>query len=210
MYSNCWLSNEFTVVVDYTIRDQDDGLTDTSTITITVKCNREEIEAIDDMISTGEDSEETINVLTNDNDPEGNPEETLDVTSITQPDIGTLTNNEDGTVTYTPGQEGNDKCDEIAGQCRFIYYSSNLYCIEIKMMQCLILQLLEYLLTCNRATPQTQPDEVETDENTPTDPFDPTDNDRDPEGEPLELVDVDQPEIGTITKTGNNVGIYPR
>ena len=55
---------------------------------------------------------------------------------------------------------------------------------------------------CNRATPETEPDYVETEKDTPTDPLDPTANDTDPERDDLELIEVDQPAIGDITKTG--------
>ena len=205
------LADEFIVEFGYTIKDQDDQLTADSTITIVVRCERGQIEAVNDFISTDEDTPKTINVLTNDVDPEGNPEDTLDVTSVTQPDIGTLTNNGDGTVTYTPGQEGNDKCDDIAGKGFEPdgYTTQATYSVIDEDDKLTDSAIIFIDVLCNRATPETQPDYIETDENTPSDPIDPTANDTDPEGEDLELVEVDQPAIGDITKDGNNVLYTP-
>ena len=105
----------YTEIVSYTIKDADDQETAQSTIIINVGCNRGAIDPVKDLIVTDEDSSSTVNVLVNDIDPEGDATATLTVTLITQPTIATLTNNNDGTVTYTPGAEGNTECDRIAG-----------------------------------------------------------------------------------------------
>jgi immune inhibitor A len=61
-------------------------------------CNRPPL-AVDDSASTIEATAVTIDVVANDSDPEGQP---LSVTAVTQPSNGTVVNNGDGTVTYTP------------------------------------------------------------------------------------------------------------
>jgi len=55
--------------------------------------------AVDDAKTTPNDTPVTINVLSNDSDPDG---DTLTISSITQPSKGSVTNNGDGTLTYTP------------------------------------------------------------------------------------------------------------
>ena len=85
----------------YTISDND-GETSTATVTITVTAVAD---SVDDTATTDEDTEVTTNVLANDRFV-GAPV----VTSVTQGANGTVVNNGDGTVTYTPGEDfnGND------------------------------------------------------------------------------------------------------
>ncbi len=59
--------------------------------------------AANDSATTNEDAPVTINVLANDNDPDGDP---LTVTSATSPD-GTVVINPDGTITFTPAPNFN-------------------------------------------------------------------------------------------------------
>ena len=56
-------------------------------------------QAIDDVFSVAEQYGDLLDVLGNDTDPDG---DMLDVLSATQPDNGTATVNEDGTITYVP------------------------------------------------------------------------------------------------------------
>lgn len=55
--------------------------------------------AVNDSISTGEDTAYTINVLANDTDPDGHA---LSITTVGNPAHGTATRNADGTITYRP------------------------------------------------------------------------------------------------------------
>ena len=82
----------------YTVTDSQGG-TDVETVTITVQGSNDLPVAVDDAASTDEASSVLVNVLTNDSDTEG----ALTVTSVdTTGTLGTVTNNNDGTVTYDP------------------------------------------------------------------------------------------------------------
>jgi hypothetical protein len=91
----------------YTISDGRGG-SDTATVRVTVnpRPNRPP-DARDDRASTGRNLSVRIDVVANDSDPDGDP---ISVAGVTQPANGTVVNNGDGTVTYTPrsGFEGND------------------------------------------------------------------------------------------------------
>jgi hypothetical protein len=93
----------------YTISDGNDG-TDTATVTITVASINHPPVAVDDSATTPQDTPVTINVLSNDSDPDaGN---TLTVNSVTQGHNGTVTNNgNDVTYTPNPGFAGTDSFD---------------------------------------------------------------------------------------------------
>jgi VCBS repeat-containing protein len=82
----------------YTVTDSQ-GATDSETVTITVQGSNDLPVAVDDAASTDEATSTIVNVLVNDSDTEG----AVTVTSIdTTGTSGTVTNNNDGTVTYDP------------------------------------------------------------------------------------------------------------
>ena len=83
----------------YTYTVTSGGVTETATVNVTVNAVAD---VADDTLTTNEDTAGTINVLANDSF-EGTPV----VTSITQGTNGTVVNNGDGTVTYTPGEDFN-------------------------------------------------------------------------------------------------------
>ena len=91
----------------YQIIDGNGGV-DTATVTLTVTPVNDAPVANDDSSSTAEDTAVTINVTGNDTDIDG----TLDLTSIVTvgPANGSLLDNGDGTITYTPalGFSGSD------------------------------------------------------------------------------------------------------
>jgi hypothetical protein len=68
--------------------------------TIDVEClTSEPPTAVDDSDEVNEDSSVITDVLANDTDPDG---DTLTITAITNPSNGSIVNNEDGTITYSP------------------------------------------------------------------------------------------------------------
>jgi hypothetical protein len=83
------------------------GATATATVTITVNAVNDAPVTVDDSGSTNEDTAVTIDVSGNDTDVDGGA---LSVTAVTDGANGTVVNNNDGTVTYTPAADfnGND------------------------------------------------------------------------------------------------------
>jgi hypothetical protein len=82
----------------YTVEDGNGG-SDTATVAVDVASVNDAPVAADDTASTTEDSSVTINVLANDSDVDG---DSLTVTGLSAAANGTVVNNGDGTVTYTP------------------------------------------------------------------------------------------------------------
>jgi hypothetical protein len=82
-------------------------LCDTADVIVNVAAVDDPPNAVDDTVSTTEETLATWDLAANDTDPDGAPPQgNLDPTSLTilsGPTNGTLLNNLDGTVTYTPG-----------------------------------------------------------------------------------------------------------
>ncbi|BDB56358.1 hypothetical protein SHINM13_06540 [Flavobacterium ammonificans] len=97
--------------VTYTARDADGG-TGTATLKLAVTPVNDAPVAVDDTVSTPENTAATGNVVTNDTDVEGNTKSVTSFTIngityqvgtiVTIPNIGTLILNADGTYTFTP------------------------------------------------------------------------------------------------------------
>ncbi len=88
---------------NYTIDDGHGG-SDTASVTVTVSSVNDPPNAVDDYASATEDSTDNeIEVLTNDDDIDG---DTLEITSVTQPDHGTASHNST-VVYYTPDPDYN-------------------------------------------------------------------------------------------------------
>lgn len=86
---------------DYTLSDGHDG-EDTATVTIAVACVNDKPSALDDSYTTGEDTPLSVDakgILQNDSDVDGN---TLSVATHTEAAHGALTQNANGSFTYTP------------------------------------------------------------------------------------------------------------
>ncbi|WP_415686423.1 Ig-like domain-containing protein [Gillisia hiemivivida] len=89
-----------TTVVTYMATDASGNQTECS-FTVLVKGTPV---AVNDVVSTNEDTSVVISVLDNDSDPDGDQ---LIIVSNTNPTNGTLVDNEDGTFTYTPNANYN-------------------------------------------------------------------------------------------------------
>ncbi len=83
----------------YTYTVTSGGVTETATVNVTINAVTD---IVDDSATTNEDSAVTTNVLANDTF-EGTPS----VTGVTQGAHGTVVNNNDGTLTYTPNADYN-------------------------------------------------------------------------------------------------------
>ena len=90
---------------EYTISDGNGG-TDTATVNITVDAVNDAPVAIDDAVSTAEDTLVTINAAANDTDVDNNLDPTT-ATVATAPANGIVTNNSDGTFDYSPNPDFN-------------------------------------------------------------------------------------------------------
>ena len=82
----------------YTINDGT-GLTDTATVSVTVTAVNDNPVANDDSATTEEDVAVTINLVANDTDIDG---DSLSIESVGTASNGSVVNNGNGTVTYTP------------------------------------------------------------------------------------------------------------
>ncbi|MEL7469861.1 MAG: Ig-like domain-containing protein [Pseudomonadota bacterium] len=84
----------------YTISDGNGG-TDTATVTVVVAADNEAPIAVDDQIQAQEDQPIVLDLLGNDRDPDG---DALTITEVGPVENGTLSQNEDGTFTFTPDE----------------------------------------------------------------------------------------------------------
>ncbi len=89
-----------TYTVTVVVNDGDGG-SHTDAFKVTVKLNTPPV-AVDDSVTTDENTGVTFSVLANDTDSQNNIVPSLTV-NLTSPAQGTLTNNGDGTFTYDPG-----------------------------------------------------------------------------------------------------------
>lgn len=176
--------------ITYTVDDGNGG-TDTAIVTVTVNPVNDAPDAVNDSDVTDEDTAVTVDLLANDTDVDG---DTLTVTGATVPaEQGTLVDNGDGTVTFTPAPDFN-------GDATISYEISDgnggtdsaVHVITVEGVQ---------------DAPDANDDTAETDEDTPV-TIDVLDNDSDPDGDPLTVTEATSPngtvEInpdGTITFT---------
>lgn len=175
----------------YHISDGNGG-TDSALATITITAVNDAPDARNDLPLTQEDTPITINVLSNDVDPDGN---TLTVTSLTQPAKGAAALNADNTITYTPNLNTN-------GSDSFTYTisdgngGSDTATVDVTV------------------SPVNDPPVAATDAATVAEEGTVTlsvlANDTDPEGSALTLVSVAPAAHGTVTLlAGNQVGYQP-
>ncbi|MCF2870611.1 cadherin-like domain-containing protein [Octadecabacter sp. G9-8] len=167
-------------VIEYTISDGNGG-EDTAQHTITVDAVNDAPDAVDDASVTDEDTAVIVDLLANDTDVDGDD---LTVVEATVPaEQGTLVDNGDGTVTFTPA-------DNFTGEATISYTiededgltDSAVHTIDVAAVQ---------------DAPEAEDDVAETDEDTPV-TIDVLDNDSDPDGDPLEVTEATSPD-GDVT-----------
>lgn len=165
---------------------------DTATVTLYVAAVNKPPLAVEDKANGFEDTPLTIGVLTNDSDPDG---DVLSIQSYSQPTHGTVTQNQDGTFTYTPADDfyGTDSfsytiCD-AAGLC-----STAVVTIEVAPVN---------------DPPVAADDSTSTNEDTPA-TINATGNDTDLDGnlDPSTAMVVSAPANGNVVSMGDGTFTY--
>lgn len=145
---------------------------------------------VNDGASTSEDAPVTIDVLTNDSDPDGDP---INVVSVSDGAKGTVVNNGDGTITYSP-------LKDLNGADSFTYRISDGLLQTEGTVSVTISPLPDPPVAVDDAgfystnTPKT---------------IEILANDFDPDGDPVTLVSVTQPMHGTVTQGLSNATYTP-
>ncbi len=175
----------------YTVCDGTGGC-ETAEVTVDVTPVDDGITALDDEYATTVSSPITMNPADNDHDPDGSP---LQVTSVDQPANGTVTINADGTVTYVPnpGFEGTDvfEYDIMNGDGNM---STATVTVDV--------------IPGGSTEPVANDDFYHVTQDDPGMQLDVLTDDTDPEGDDLTIVEVVQPENGTVTFAANGDLIY--
>lgn len=176
----------------YTVSDGHSN-TDTAAVSVTVNDTPNHAPtAAADSTTTQQDTPVTLNVLANDTDPDG---DTLTVTGVAQGAHGAVTNNNDGTLTYTPnaGFYGTDGFSYYISDGRNGTATGNV------------------TVTVNRVVQNAPPDAVDdsatTTENTPV-KINVLANDTDPNGDPLTVTSTSHGSNGTVANNGNGTVTY--
>ena len=175
----------------YTVSDGQGGEgTATVTITVSVSSSNTPPIANDDAETAAEDSSVTIDLLANDIDADG---DALIIASVTQPAAGTVTNNGDGTVTYTPDAN-------FSGVDSFTYTVSDGRGGE---------DTATVTITVNGVNdaPIAADDSVSTTVGNPVS-FNAVANDSDVDGDTLFVQSFAQPANGTVTNDGGGLLTY--
>lgn len=165
----------------YTLCDSD-GACSNATVTVEVSPTADLPVAIDDETSTAVGVPVNIDVLANDSDADGDD---LSVTGATDPANGTAVVEADGTVTYTPepGFTGDDTFEVTIDDGNGGTATST---------------VTVHVLGSPNSDPVAMDDTADVPEDTPTD-IDVLANDSDPDGDPLVVTEVVQPENGTVS-----------
>ncbi|WP_243350206.1 Ig-like domain-containing protein, partial [Parabacteroides sp. FAFU027] len=168
---------------DYIISDGE--LTDTATVFITITSVNDRPIALDDSVSTPEEKPVTINVLANDKDPEGDP---LTIISISKPANGTVIQNADNSLTYTPNVD-------YVGNDRFIYVISDGHSTDTATVFITVIPVNDPPIAVN--------DTVYMVENTTLN-INVLANDKNPDGDQLSVSHNSKPGKGTADLKGDN------
>ena len=173
----------------YTITDGRGG-TATATVSVTVNSINNPPVANDDFENTLEDTGMVITVLLNDTDADGDP---LSIVGFTQGSDGSVTDNGDGTLTYTPDADfsGTDTFTYVAGDGNG---GADVATVTV-------------VVGAVNDSPVAVDDAGATNEDTDV-TIDVLANDSDPEGDPISIFSVTQPANGTVVDNGDGTTTY--
>ncbi len=173
----------------YTASDGNGG-TDTATVTVTVAILNNPPVAHDDSATTNEDTAVTIDVIANDSDPDSDP---ISVSSVTDAADGSVLDNGDGTITYTPDPNFN-------GSDAFTYtLSDGNGGTDTANVSVQVTPINDQPLAVN--------DTAVTDEDAPI-TINVLTNDSDPDGDSLSITSVSTPAKGSAVDNGNGTVTY--
>jgi len=178
----------------YTVSDGNGG-TDTATVSVTVTSVNDPPVANDDSDTTPEDTPVTTNVVANDTDVDGTVVASA-VAIVSGPRNGSILNNGDGTVTYTPNANFN-------GSDTYTYTvqdndgaTSNVATVTINV-------------GVVNDPPVANDDSATVNEDSANTVIDVLSNDTDVDGDTLTVASVTQPANGSVTNNGTNVSYTP-
>ena len=161
-----------------------------ATVTVIVTPVNDPPAAQDDSESTEEETPVDIDVLANDSDPDG---DNLTVQSVTQPNNGTTTNN-GSDVTYVPDAN-------FHGEDTFTYtIADGNGGTSVALVTVAVAEVNDDPIALDDGT--TTPEDTAVD-------IDVLANDSDPDGDPLAVESVTQPENGTVVNNGSDVTYIP-
>ena len=178
--------------ISYTIEDPA-GLQDSAIQTVNLAPVNDAPVAEDDSDSTPEDTAVTVDLLANDFDVDGDD---LTVISATVPaDEGTLIDNGDGTVTFTPAED-------FTGEATISYSIEDAEGLTDSAVHTITVSVVA-------EAPTAVDDTADTDEDTPI-TIDVLANDTDPQDDPLTITEASVPEEqGTVEIVGNELLFTP-
>jgi len=176
----------------YTVTDPD-GNSDTGEVTVYVAAVNDAPVAVDGSDTTAEDTSIIVDLLANDSDVDGDP---LTVVNASVPsEQGSLVNNGDGTVTFTP-------FPDFVGDATITYTVS-----DPDGLQDTALHVVT--VTDVADAPTAVDDTATTDEDTPT-TIDAVANDTDPDGDALTITEATVPaEQGSVAIVDNELVFTP-
>jgi len=178
----------------YTVKDNGGATSNVATVTINVGVVNDALVANDDSDTTPEDTPVSTNVVTNDTDVDGTVVAST-VAIVSGPRNGSVVNNGDGTVTYTPNAN---------------FYGSDSFTYTVKDNGGATSNVAIVTINVGAVNdpPVAQMDSAITDENMPvTIPV--LVNDSDLDGDRLTVESVTQHSNGTVTNNGTDVTYSP-
>ena len=192
---------------EYQACDSEDAC-DIATVTINVTPVNDPPLAVADSETTSEDTTVVVDLLGNDNDPDGDMIEVTEINGVSimpgetmsLPSGARVTLNSDGTVTYDPNGQYEDLQPGQSALDTFLYTISDgnggTSVAETVIM-----------INGENDSPNAQNDSIQTNIDTPV-IVNVLGNDVDPEGEPLSVILLGQPTVGTATVNPDGTILY--